>query len=174
MEILLLIEKALSVAGKIPPGLTGLVIAACIALIWIGQSLRRDKQESKLIAQLQASLEASNASMAAANGIAAQERHRADTIAAQLFALSATAARANTLLESVSKELEREAHANDALRSRISQLEKTVESLVLEIRNKDKSIGELVRLNRQLLASLPTPNERDSYIVRQLPNPDHG
>ncbi len=174
MEILVLIEKALGMAEKIPPGLAGLLIAACIALVWIGQSLRRDKQESKLVAQLQESLEASNAAMAAANAIAAQERQRADLISSQLLALSVSASRANVLMEAMSRDLERESTTNENLKQRIVHLEHTVESLVLEIRNKDKSIGELVKLNRQLLASLPTPSTPPGYTVHQLPSPDHG
>lgn len=148
MEILELLKNLGLSLEKLPPGLAGVFLVACVALIYIGQALRRDKQESKLVSQLQASLEK-------AREVAKEERERADGIHGQLLELSLSSARNGALLEGMERQLAREAMEKEQLRAKVETLESAVERLVEEIRNKDHSIAELVRLNRQLLSSLP-------------------
>lgn len=157
MEFFLLLKEALKLFDDIPPGIAGFVVAALFAFIWIGQSLRRDKQESKLITQLQESLNASSEAMKAATDLAERERTRADNVSRHLLALTEQSARSEALLASVTERLKLEMQNNATMRERIQALELTVERLVQEIRTKDRSINELITLNRQLLSSLPLP-----------------
>lgn len=139
----------------LPPGLVGLVIAACFGIIWIGQGMRRDKQESKLVTQLQASLDAAHAALLQSGKAASDDRHRADRISSEMMQLVEQASRNNALLEMVGQQLAQVSTTKEALEKKVASMEAAMERLVMEVRNKDISINELVRLNRQLLHTLP-------------------
>jgi chromosome segregation ATPase len=123
-------------------------MAALIAVIWIGQSLRRSSQESRLIEQLsQAAKDADER--------ANRERDRADEMSDRLMKVNESYTRTETMLRQVEQRMQEELTAKAVLQKKVEGMEFTMEQLVSEIRYKDKSISELVKLNRQLLATLP-------------------
>lgn len=156
MEILEAIGRFFEYAEKLPKGMLGLLMGGCIALIWIGQSLRRDKQESKLIEQLR------SVAQDAIDNLK-KERERADAINQRLLEMIESSSRNQAMLEHANANLALELACKNQLLEKIAQLETTVEQLVTEVHNKDRSISELVRLNRQLLSTLPHEPPRIGY-----------
>ena len=157
MEIFLALRHGLDFAGDIPLGILGILAASIFAIALLHQSIRREKQENVLIGQLQAALSHASEAMNHSVTVAHQERLRADTIAARLLSLTEQSARSEATLSGVTERLTTEMQHNQTMRERIQALEITVEQLVREIHEKDRSINELITLNRNLLSSLPIP-----------------
>lgn len=111
-----------------------------------------DKAEGSLIGNLAEALK--NAQERGLN-----DRTRADDYAIKYADLSAEVGTLRAKLEFAEKRAER-------AEEEVEELRDTVETLVIENRNKDKSINQLVDLNRKLLRSMgttppPVLNESD-------------
>lgn len=129
----------------------GLVVGALWMIYAIGDKVLRDKTSRKsgdqevkgtggLIDQL-------NASLRDAISLHKMERERADAMANKVAELSAEVASMKATLKFTEERKE-------ALESEVKSLRCTVEQLVIEARNKDRSITELVELNRKMLRSM--------------------
>lgn len=153
-----ILSHTLAAMGHIPSGIFGILAAGIFAVALVHQSLRRERQEGALINQLQSALSNASEALNQATTVAAQERLRADTIGARLLSLTEQSARSEATLSGVTERLTTEMRNNQTMRERIQALEITVEQLVHEIHEKDRSINELITLNRNLLSSLPIPN----------------
>lgn len=128
-----------------------LVVGALWMLYVIGDRILRDRMERKaqttqvtgagnLISQL-------NTSLQDTIRLHATERDRADRMAEKVSELSIQVGK----LESALKHAE---DTRDRLQIEVTAMKSTVEELAVAVRNKDKSIAELVDLNRKILKSM--------------------
>lgn len=85
-----------------------------------------------------------------ATELASSERNRADGLAKEVNQLSIR-------IGSLEAKLERAEHDRDRVMAEVETSRQGYTDLVLEIRNREKTIKELVALNRQILGSMGCP-----------------
>jgi septal ring factor EnvC (AmiA/AmiB activator) len=139
------------ILNAIKSNMGALVVGALWMIYVIGDRLLRDKVDRRaqttavngtgnLISQL-------NTSLQDAIRLGTTERDRADKLSDKVSDLSIQVGK----LESALLHAE---DTRDRLQTEVKQLRATVEELAVTVRNKDKSIAELVDLNRKILRSM--------------------
>lgn len=111
------------------------------------QDRKKTKDTDKIESSLMKSL---SESLANATKQAEAERTRADALGSKATELSLQVGQLSAKLEYTEK-------GKTEAEEKVEEMQETVEALVIENRNKDKSITELVDLNRKLLRSVGSP-----------------
>ena len=131
--------------------LGALAVGAAWMLYVIGDKVLRDKQDRKQQADTVKGagslIEQLNKSLQDAIRLHNSERERADKMADKVSQLGIKVGQ----LESALKHAE---EGKARVEEEVHQLRSSVERLVVEARNKDKSIAELVDLNRKILRAM--------------------
>lgn len=131
--------------------LGALAVGAAWMLYVVGDKILRDKQERKQQADTVKGagslIEQLNKSLQDAIRLHNAERERADKMADKVSDLGMKVGQ----LESALKHAE---EGKARVEEEVHQLRASVERLVIEARNKDKSIAELVDLNRKILRTM--------------------
>ena len=133
----------------------GTVGAITVGALWgvyvLADKIRRDSRDRKKQADADTTENSLHAqlsqSLSAANATITQERDRADKLTKEVGELSNKVGRQEVQLEHANKTI-------SSLEKTVERLRGTVEELVFENRNKDRSITELVALNKQLLRAM--------------------
>ncbi len=130
------------------------------------QNYRNVKRQELVDHGATALLASLQAMATAANGLAQEERARADRLTRENMELNAE-------IGSLRSDLKHCTEVRVTAVAGLTQAQDTIESLVVEIRNKDQSISQLVDLNRKLLQSIGSSIdtlEPVSTIVKEIPH----
>lgn len=160
------LQDFFTVAKESPSGvLVGVAWALYVIVTHIAQNVRNSRQQS-LVDRGSSSLVTSLQTMATnANTIAQQERDRADRLTRESMELNAEIGALRSDLTHC-----REARADAT--AKLTQAEEVIEQLVVENRNKDQSITQLVELNKHLLRTMGSSVdtlEPVSVLAKEIP-----